>query len=67
MCDSGWIAKDDGKYAGRKANPTVHERIVPRSTAGNSISRTAKLAECGISLVTRIWAMHKAGEATTNA
>lgn len=55
------IAKDEGKYAGRKADTTGQERIVALRTAGHSISRTAKLAGCSTSQVTRIWAMHQAG------
>jgi DNA invertase Pin-like site-specific DNA recombinase len=54
------IAKDEGKYAGRKADPNLHERIVALRTASHSISRTAKLAGCSISQVTRIWALHQA-------
>ena len=53
------IAKDDGKYAGRKADPTIHDRIIALRTAKHSISRTAKLAGCSISQVTRIWAKHQ--------
>jgi DNA invertase Pin-like site-specific DNA recombinase len=55
------IAKGEGKYAGRKADPTMHERIVALRTAKHSISRTAKLAGCSIAQVTRIWAIHRAG------
>jgi DNA invertase Pin-like site-specific DNA recombinase len=55
------IAMDEGKYAGRKADPTMHERIIALRTAKHSISRTAKLAGCSIAQVTRIWAKHRAG------
>lgn len=53
------IAKGDGKYAGRKADPTMHERIIALRTAKHSISRTAKLAGCSTSQVKRIWGMHQ--------
>jgi DNA invertase Pin-like site-specific DNA recombinase len=59
------IAKEDGKYAGRKADPTKHERIVALRTAGHSISRTSKLAGCSISQVTRIWAKYRAEEGSS--
>jgi DNA invertase Pin-like site-specific DNA recombinase len=55
------IARGDGKYAGRKADPTIHERIVALRTAKHSISRTAKLAGCSESQVKRIWGMHQEG------
>jgi DNA invertase Pin-like site-specific DNA recombinase len=54
------IAKGDGKYAGRKADTNLHERIVALRTAKHSISRTAKLAGCSIAQVTRVWAIHQA-------
>lgn len=53
------LAKAAGKYAGRKPDPTTHERIVALRQAGHTISRTAELAGCSESQVKRIWAMHK--------
>ena len=51
------LAKDNGKYTGRKANATTHQRIVAFRQAGHSIQKTAELAGCSQSQVKRIWAM----------
>jgi AraC-like DNA-binding protein len=53
------IAKDAGKYAGRRADATVHDRIIVLRGAGHSIDRTSKLAGCSISQVKRIWPIHR--------
>jgi DNA invertase Pin-like site-specific DNA recombinase len=45
------LAKVAGKYAGRKADPVAHERIITL--------RTATLAGCSISQVKRVWAIHQ--------
>lgn len=55
------IAKQVGKYAGRKADTAMHGRIVALRKGGNSIANTAKLAGCSVSQVKRIWKM-KQGE-----
>jgi len=52
------LAKVAGKYAGRKADETIHRRIVALRGAGQTIKRTAELAGCSKSQVKRIWAIH---------
>ena len=54
------LAKVAGKYTGRKADLTTHQRIVALRGAGHTIERTAELAGCSISQVKRIWALHRA-------
>ncbi len=51
------IAKLKGKYAGRRPNTNIHERIVALRKGGHSIRRTAELAGCSESQVKRIWSM----------
>ena len=51
------IAKKDGRYAGRKPDKAMHERITALRDGGNSISNTARLAGCSISQVKRITAL----------
>lgn len=53
------LARRAGKYTGRQADTTLHERIVALRTAGRSIAETARLAGCSISHVKRVWAAHK--------
>jgi len=53
------IAKAAGKYTGRKADTTMHQRIIALRKAGHTLSRTAELAGCSMSQVKRIWYMHK--------
>jgi DNA invertase Pin-like site-specific DNA recombinase len=53
------LAKVAGKYTGRKADTTTHQRIVALRHAGQTIKRTAELAGCSISQVKRIWALHR--------
>lgn len=53
-------AKVAGRYAGRKPDKAMHERIIALRTGGNSISETAKLAGCSASQVKRVCALHKA-------
>ena len=54
------LAKEAGRYAGRKADTLAHDRIVALRTAGHSIAETAKLARCSESQVKRVWALRKA-------
>lgn len=54
------IAKQEGRYVGRKPNDAMHAQVVAFRTAGHSIAGTAKLAGCSTSQVKRIWANHKA-------
>lgn len=52
------LAKASGKYTGRKADTTTHQRILVLRRAGHTIQKTAELAGCSASQVKRIWAMH---------
>ena len=53
------LAKAAGKYAGRKPDISVHERIITLRQAGQTIQRTAMLSGCSVSQVKRIWAIHQ--------
>lgn len=53
------LARQTGKYQGRQADTTLHDRIVALRKGGNSIANTAKLAGCSTSQVKRIWKMKK--------
>lgn len=53
------LAKQSGKYEGRKPDTNLHDRIIALRKAGSSISRTAELAGCSESQVKRIWTIHK--------
>lgn len=59
------LAKEKGKYAGRKTDKAVHERIIALRRSGHSIAETAKLAGCSESQVKRVWALHQS-EALAN-
>lgn len=52
------LAKTAGKYTGRIADATIHQRIVALRSAGQTIKRTAELAGCSPSQVKRVWALH---------
>lgn len=58
------LAKQAGRYTGRKANTKVHDRIVALRVGGHSIPETARLAGCSESQVKRVWALHKKALAT---
>jgi DNA invertase Pin-like site-specific DNA recombinase len=51
------LAKQAGKYTGRKTDTTVHARIIALRGSGHSIAETAKLAGCSESQVKRVWAL----------
>lgn len=53
------LAKASGKYTGRKADTTTHQRILALRRAGHTIQQTAELAGCSASQVKRIWAMQQ--------
>jgi DNA invertase Pin-like site-specific DNA recombinase len=53
------LAKEKGKYAGRKTDKAVHERIIALRRSNHSIAETAKLAGCSESQVKRVWALHQ--------
>lgn len=57
------LARKAGKYAGRKTNHDIHNRIIALRSAGHSIAATAKLAGCSESQVKRVWAMHRSSAA----
>lgn len=50
------LAKTAGKYAGRKPDLTMQQRIIALRKAGYSIRVTADMAGCSQSQVKRIWA-----------
>jgi len=50
------LAKASGKYAGRKPDLIMQQRIVALRKAGYSIRATADMAGCSQSQVKRIWA-----------
>ena len=50
------LAKTAGKYAGRKPDLAVQQRIIALRKAGYSIRATADMAGCSQSQVKRIWA-----------
>jgi DNA invertase Pin-like site-specific DNA recombinase len=54
------IAMEAGKYAGRQPDRRKHERIIALRGAGRSIAETARLTDCSISQVKRVWAEHQA-------
>jgi DNA invertase Pin-like site-specific DNA recombinase len=53
------LAKDSGRYAGRKPDLAMHNRILALRSGGNSIEKTAKLAGCSVSQVKRVCALNK--------
>ncbi len=53
------LAKSSGKFKGRSPNLVLHERVIALRSSGETISRTAKLANCSESQVKRIWKKHK--------
>jgi len=53
------LAKQAGKYTGRKTNAATHGRIIALRTSGCSIKKTADLAGCSESQVKRVWSMRE--------
>lgn len=53
------LAQQEGKYKGRRANKTLHGRIVALRKAGQTIAETARLAGCSEAQVKRVWAAHR--------
>lgn len=53
------LAKISGKYVGRKPDAITHQRIIALRHAGHTIEKTAELAGCSKSQVTRIWGLHQ--------
>lgn len=57
------LAKQAGRYKGRRADPKLRARVIALRSGGQSIAGTAKLAECSASQVKRIWAEFSKAEA----
>lgn len=53
------LAKRAGKYNGRRADATMHQRIIALRSSGRPISETATLAGCSESQVKRVWAKYQ--------
>lgn len=53
------LAREAGKYTGRRTDDAMHARIIALRAGGNSIARTAKLAGCSESQVKRVWALNR--------
>lgn len=49
------LAKEAGKYQGRKASAASHARIIALRKGGNSIVETARLVPCSPAQVKRVW------------
>lgn len=60
------LAKQAGKYKGRRADSHLWASVIDLRTQGLSIARTAKLARCSLAQVKRIWAAHKASATQTS-
>ncbi len=60
-CRHDSIARCGGRRASRRSSTPLHEMIVELRNAGNSISRTAREAQCSPALVKRVWADHLDG------
>jgi len=54
------LAKGAGRYLGRKPDTKMHERVIAHKRNGTSIAETARLADCSVSQVKRIWAQYTA-------
>lgn len=49
------LAKEAGKYKGRRASAGSHARIIALRKGGSSIAETAKLVPCSQAQVKRVW------------
>lgn len=56
------LAKQAGRYQGRRADPKRHAQVIALRKSGHSIAVTADFAGCSPSQVKRIWAKHKKTE-----
>ena len=54
------LAKSAGRYAGRKTDTAMHQRIAALRAGGKSIAETARLAGCSQSQVKRVRALLRA-------
>ncbi|HHQ2874687.1 TPA: recombinase family protein [Pseudomonas aeruginosa] len=57
------LAKDAGKYRGRRADPKRRAQVIALRRSGHSITRTAELSGYSPAQVKRIWAEISEGEA----
>lgn len=48
-----------GRYAGRKPDTKMHERVIALKSGGCSIAETARLAGVSVSQVKRVWAQNQ--------
>jgi len=55
------LAKQAGKYKGRRPNTDTHQQIIALRKSGSTIQQTASITGCSVSQVKRIWAMYKQG------
>lgn len=60
------LAKQKGKYKGRRANPATTAQVVALRKSGHSISKTAQLVDLSESQVKRIWARANQAEPSKN-
>jgi DNA invertase Pin-like site-specific DNA recombinase len=61
------LAKQKGRYEGRRPDAGMHERIIALRSSGRSIADTARLAGCSASQVKRVWRDRQAGIAPANS
>ncbi len=54
------IAREKGRYTGRRADQAQHRRIIALREAGMSIAKTAELAPCSPAQVKKVMARHRA-------
>ncbi len=57
------LAREAGRYKGRRADPKRRAQVVALRKSGHSISKTAELAGCSPAQVKRIWAEVSQAEA----
>ena len=51
------LAKEVGKYRGRRADPKLHAQVIALRRSGHRIAKTAELAGCSLSQAKRVWAV----------
>jgi predicted XRE-type DNA-binding protein len=61
------LAKAAGRYAGRKTDTAMHQRIAALRAGGKSIAATARLAGCSQSQVKRVCVLIKASSGNVYA
>lgn len=57
------LAKQAGRYKGRRADPRRRAQVIALRRSGHSINKTAELAGCSPAQVKRIWAEVSQAEA----